>query len=145
MNKNRDNVIVRKSYLFALDIINTYKYLISEKKEYVLSKQLLRSGTSIGANIHEAIASASKKDFIYKLGISLKEALETSYWLNLLKDSNYINEEKFANLNSCCHELIKTLNSIILTTKESILNKQNPIHNSTFLIHNPLSESHSRL
>ena len=118
MNESKDNIIVKKSYSFALEIIAVYKFLISEKKEFILSKQLLRSGTSIGANIHEAIASESKKDFIHKLGIAVKEARETSYWLNLLNDSNYINQEQFINLNNNCAELTRILNSIILTTKE---------------------------
>jgi four helix bundle protein len=83
-----------------------------------LSKQLLRSGTSIGANIHEAVASESKKDFIHKLGIAVKEARETSYWLSLLKDSEYISEDQFKNLNNNCDEVTRILNSIILTTKE---------------------------
>jgi len=118
MNESKDNVIVKKAYSFALEIIKIYKFLVNEKKEYVISKQMLRSGTSIGANIHEATASESKKDFIHKLGISVKEARETSYWLNLLKDSDYINDEQFKNLNSNCDEVIRILNSIILTTKE---------------------------
>lgn len=118
MNENKDNIIVKKSYSFALEIIRIYKYLINDKKEFVLSKQLLRSGTSIGANIHEAIASESKKDFIHKLGIGVKEARETSYWLNLLKDSDYMNNEQFKILNDNCDELVRILNSIILTTKE---------------------------
>jgi four helix bundle protein len=118
MNESKDNIIVKKSYLFALEIISIYKYLVAEKKEFVLSKQLLRCGTSVGANIHEAIASESKKDFIHKLGIAVKEARETSYWLNLLKDSSYINEVQFNNLINNCDELIRILNSIILTTKE---------------------------
>lgn len=118
MNENKDNIIVKKSYSFALEIIKIYKFLINEKKEYVISKQMLRSGTSIGANIHEAIASESKKDFIHKLGITVKEARETSYWLNLSKDSDYVSDEQFKNLNSNCDEVIRILNSIILTTKE---------------------------
>ena len=118
MNESKDNIIVKKSYSFALECVKIYKYLINEKKEYVLSKQLLRSGTSIGANVHEAIASESKKDFIHKLAIAVKEARESSYWLSLLKDSVYINEEQFKNLNSNCDEVIRILNSIILTTKE---------------------------
>ena len=89
MNENKENIIVKKSYAFALEVINLYKYLI-EKKEFVMSKQVLRSGTSIGANIHEGISSESKKDFIHKLSIAVKESRETSYWLNLLKDSNFI-------------------------------------------------------
>ncbi|HET6993572.1 MAG TPA: four helix bundle protein, partial [Chitinophagaceae bacterium] len=92
-----------------------------EKKEFVLSKQILRSGTSIGANIHEAIGSESKKDFIHKLGIALKESRETSYWLNLLKDSEYITMDQFNTLSNSCDEIIRILNSIILTTKERYL------------------------
>lgn len=118
MNESKDNIIVKKSYSFALEIIKVYRFLINEKKEYVLSKQMLRSGTSVGANIHEAIASESKKDFIHKLGIAVKEARETSYWLNLLKDSDYINTEQFKILNNNCDEITRILNSIILTTKE---------------------------
>ncbi|MGQ0738557.1 MAG: four helix bundle protein [Bacteroidota bacterium] len=113
----KDNIIVQKSYEFALKIIRLYQQLV-EKKEYVLSKQILRSGTSIGANIHEAVSGESKKDFIHKLGIAVKEARETSYWLNLLKDATYINEEEFQILINACEELIRILNSIILTTKE---------------------------
>ncbi|MEI7472981.1 MAG: four helix bundle protein [Chitinophagaceae bacterium] len=79
---------------------------------------MLRCGTSVGANIHEVIASESKKDFIHKLEIAVKEARETSYWLNLLKDSDYLSDEQFKNLNKNCDEVIRILNSIILTTKE---------------------------
>ena len=128
MNEGKDNIVVQKSYAFALQIIQLYKILI-EKKEYVLSKQVLRSGTSIGANIHEAVASVSKRDFIHKLGIALKEARETSYWLNLLKDSGYISNEEFNKLNNSCDEIIRILNSIILTTKERYFKN---IHNSYF-------------
>jgi len=126
MNENKENIIVTRSYGFALEIISVYKFLI-EKKEFVLSKQILRSGTSIGANIHEGVASESKKDFIHKLGIAAKEARETSYWLNLLKDSNYINNEQFDTLSNSCQELTRILNSIILTTKERYFSN---IHNS---------------
>ena len=117
MNEGKDNIIVQKSYAFALQIIQLYKSLI-DKKEFVLSKQVLRSGTSIGANIHEAVGSESKKDFIHKLGIAVKEARETSYWLNLLKDSNYLPNDEFVRLNNLCDELIRILNSLILTIKE---------------------------
>jgi four helix bundle protein len=106
MNEGKDNIIIQKSYAFALQIIQLYKLLI-EKKEFVLSKQILRSGTSIGANIHEAVASESKKDFIHKLGIAVKEARETSYWLNLLKDSEYITSDEFNKLNNSCDEIIR--------------------------------------
>ncbi|MBX2919305.1 MAG: four helix bundle protein [Ferruginibacter sp.] len=95
MNVGKDNIIVKKSYSFALGIIGLYKTLVENKKEFVLSKQMLRSGTSIGANINEAVTSESKKDFIHKLSIAVKEVRETGYWLNLLKDSEYITEENF--------------------------------------------------
>lgn len=117
MNEGKENIIVKKSYDFALAIVKLYKQLI-EKKEFVLSKQILRSGTSVGANVHEAIGSESKKDFVHKLGIAVKEARETSYWLNLLKDSSYLDADEFHTLNSLCDELIRILNSIILTTKQ---------------------------
>lgn len=115
--KQSNSVIAKKSYAFALDIISIYKLLINERKEFILSKQLLRCDTSIGANVHEAISSESKRDFVHKLSIALKEAKETSYWLNLLNDSEYSTIEQFNNLNNNCIELIKILNSIILTMK----------------------------
>jgi four helix bundle protein len=113
-----DSIIAKKAYAFALAIIKVYKHLITNKKEFVLAKQILRSGTSIGANINEALAGQSKRDFIHKLSIALKEARETSYWLNLLKDSDFITLPEFDKLNSACNEIIKILNSIIITTKE---------------------------
>ncbi|HNF29357.1 MAG TPA: four helix bundle protein [Chitinophagaceae bacterium] len=119
--KKTDSIIQQKSYAFALAVIALYKNLVTDKKEFVLSKQVLRSGTSIGANIQEAVASQSKRDFIHKLSISLKEARETQYWLNLLKDSSYIPESEFNNLNNSCDEVKKILTSIILTTKERYL------------------------
>lgn len=115
------SVIADKSYVFALQIISVYKELKS-KNEFVLSKQILRSGTSIGANVNEAISAVSKKDFVFKLDISLKEARETKYWLNLLKDSDFISQEIFNKSNKDCEELIKILSSIILTTKQRYLN-----------------------
>ncbi len=102
------NIIVVKSYQFALMIIELYKYLINDKKEYVLSKQLLRSGTSIGANIQEAQAAFSRKDFIVKMSISSKEARETKYWLYLLADSGYITKTK-----PKIEKLFKEIESII--------------------------------
>lgn len=122
MNEEKDNIIVQKSYDFALQIIKLYKILV-DKKEYILSKQVLRSDTSIGANIHEAVASQSKRDFIHKLSISVKEARETSYWLNLLKDSNYLEHDEFLKLSGSCDEIIRILNSIILTTKQRYFSK----------------------
>lgn len=113
-----ESIVAKKAYAFALEVIKLYKYLVANRKEYVLSKQILRSGTSIGANINEAISGQSKRDFIHKLSISLKEARETSYWLNLLKDSDFITIAEFIKLNDDCNEIIKILSSIILTTKE---------------------------
>lgn len=113
----KESIIASKAYSFALEIIVLYKKLVSDK-EFVLSKQILRSGTSIGANINEALSAQSKRDFVHKLSISLKETRETIYWLNLLKDSNYINQEYFINLSTKSKELMKILSSIILTIKQ---------------------------
>jgi len=113
----KDNPVKDKSFQFALEIISLYKYLTTQKNEYVLSKQLLRSGTSIGANIEEALSSQSKKEFIEKLNISLKEARETSYWLRLLNASGYIQKN---DLIEKSEELSKILTSIIISTKENI-------------------------
>jgi four helix bundle protein len=120
-----ESIIAGKAYAFALEIVRIYKKLANDKKEYVLSKQLLRSGTSIGANINEAMSGQSKRDFVHKLNIALKEARETSYWLNLLKDAEYINVIEFDKLNKGCNEIVKMLSSIIMTTKERYFNKEN--------------------
>ena len=119
-----ERIIAGKAYDFALGIIKLYKSLI-ERREFVLSKQILRSGTSIGANVNEAISAQSKRDFVHKLSISLKEARETIYWLRLLKDSDYMNEAEFDKMFTACDELIKILTKIILTTKEKYLTKNN--------------------
>ncbi len=108
----KDNIIVDKSKAFALRIIKLYKYLVNEEKEFVLSKQVLRSGTSIGANVKEAIRAQSKADFYSKLNISLKEASETEYWLELLNESEYISDKNFESIYEDCQELIKILVSI---------------------------------
>ena len=97
-----------------------YKFLCEKKKEYVLSKQLLRSGTSIGANAKEATVSQSKKEFVAKLNISLKEAAETEYWLELLHETNYLSETEFESINSDCTELNKLLTSIIKTSNKKL-------------------------
>jgi four helix bundle protein len=97
-----NNIVKTKSYDFALRIIKLYQYIVGEKKEYTLSKQILKSGTSIGANIEEAIGGQSKKDFVAKLSISYKEARETHYWLRLLTDTGYISKKlSFSLLNDC--------------------------------------------
>jgi four helix bundle protein len=111
----KENLIVNKSKAFALRIIKMYKYLIAEKKEYVLSKQILRCGTSVGANVKEAIRGQSKADFYEKMNIALKEASETEYWLELLHESDYIEEKHFLSIYPECQELIKILTSICKT------------------------------
>ncbi|MBP1547424.1 MAG: four helix bundle protein [Oscillospiraceae bacterium] len=113
----RENVIVDKSKAFALRIINLYRFLVSEKKEYILSKQILRSGTSIGANVKEAIRGQSKADFYAKMNIALKEASETEYWLELLGESGYIETAQFNSLYADCQELLRILMSITKSQK----------------------------
>ena len=114
----KENIIQQKSFLFAIRIVNLYKYLISTKKEFVLSKQILRSGTSIGANVNEALSAESTSDFIHKLGIASKEVRETSYWLRLLNETQFIDAKSFESIHGECLELLKIINSIILTTKQ---------------------------
>lgn len=115
---SKNNLIVKKSKLFALRIINLYKYMQDENREFIMSKQILKSGTSIGANITESIYAQSTADFISKLSIALKEAGETEYWLELLYEGNYLPEEPYKSILKDCTELIKLLTSIIKTTKE---------------------------
>ena len=112
-----NNIVKEKSYRFALRVIKAYKFLSDEKREFVLSKQMLRSGTAIGALIREAEQAQSRADFVHKMNISLKEANETAYWLMLLKDSEYIDEESFMSIHKDCDELIRLLVSIVKTTK----------------------------
>ncbi|MDN5204637.1 four helix bundle protein [Fulvivirgaceae bacterium BMA10] len=113
----RRNLVLEKSYDFALRVIKMYQHLSNEKKEFILSKQVLRSGTSIGANVEEAIGGHTKKDFASKLAIAYKEARETSYWLRLLKDTQYINPRAFQSIYKDCDELLRLLYSIIKTSK----------------------------
>lgn len=120
MMEKKENVVMNKSYAFALRIIKLYKFLITEQKEYVLSKQVLRSGTAIGALVKEAEHAQSKADFINKMNIALKEANETEYWLMLLKDSNYLDENSFNSIHSDSIELIKLLASIVKSSKETL-------------------------
>jgi four helix bundle protein len=116
----KESVLKEKSYQFALRVIKLYKYIVAEKKEYVLSKQILRSGTSIGANIEEANQAQSKADFVHKLSISQKEAFETDYWLRLLRDSEYLTETQANSLLNDCRELQKLLTTSIKTAKENL-------------------------
>lgn len=111
-----NNIIFNKSKIFAVRIINLYKYLCDTKNEYVISKQLLCSGTIIGANIREAGVAQSKKDFIAKMNIALKEAAESEYWIELLYETNYISKNEFDSIKSDCSEINKLLTSIIKTS-----------------------------
>ena len=114
------SILKEKSYAFAIKIVTLSQFLKAEKKEYVLSKQILRSGTSIGALIREAEFGQSKPDFIHKMSIALKEANETAYWLNILKDTGYLTLEKFDLLQKDVMELIAMLVSTVKTTKQSV-------------------------
>ena len=109
----KDNVVKDKSLEFAVRIVNLYKFLVNEQKEFVMSKQILRSGTSIGANIREAEQAQSRADFINKLNIALKEANETEYWLELLIRTEYITREQYESINNDSTEINKLLISII--------------------------------
>lgn len=111
------SILMDKSKAFALRIIKLYKYLCEQKNEYVLSKQILRSGTSIGANIHEAFYAQSTADFISKLSISQKEDGETLYWLELLHDSSFIDDDAFKSIYDDCEELMKLLTVSIKKSK----------------------------
>ena len=112
------NIIVDKSMAFAIRIVNLYKYLKYDKKEHILSQQILRSGTSIGANIKEAIQAQSKADFRAKMYIALKEASETEYWLTLLKETNFITSKQGESMLSDCLELLKILTAITKSSKD---------------------------
>lgn len=114
-----ENPLLKKSYDFALEIIRLYKIIISTEKEYVLSKQLLRSGTSIGANISEANGAISTADFSAKISIAYKESLEVKYWISLLKDSGYITKERAVRLIPQADELSRIMYSILKTTKRA--------------------------
>jgi four helix bundle protein len=112
-----DNIVNTKSKAFALRIIKLYKYMREQKKEYVLSKQILRSGTSIGANINEAECAQSKADFYAKMYIAYKEASETKYWLELIYESEYISRKSYDSIYADCKELLRLLASITKTQK----------------------------
>ncbi len=126
MSTRQDNAILNKSFEFAVRIVKLYKYLTTEQNEYVLSKQVLRSGTSIGANVHEAVESFSDKDFQFKLNIALKEARETEYWLKLLFRTEYISQKQYDNINEDCTVILKLLVSIL----KKLNNKNSDQNNS---------------
>ncbi|MBX7047274.1 MAG: four helix bundle protein [Ignavibacteria bacterium] len=113
------NPIIEKSFDFAIRVVNLYKYLVDIKKEYVMAKQLLRCGTSIGANIREAQSAESKADFIHKFSIALKEVNETIYWIELLCKTEFISNDEFVSINADIYELRKIVSSIILTAKSN--------------------------
>ncbi|MCK4530330.1 MAG: four helix bundle protein [Candidatus Marinimicrobia bacterium] len=115
----KKNILANKSFDYSIRIVNLYKFLV-KKKEYVISKQLLRSGTAIGALITEAQNAESKKDFIHKLGISQKECAETIYWLNVLLSTKYINKTEFESILNDTEELLKMLRSSIMTAKRNL-------------------------
>ena len=124
MSGRQDNTILNKSFRFAVRIVKLYKFLTANRKEYVLSKQILRSGTSIGANVHEAVEGFSNKDFQFKLNIALKEARETEYWLKLLHETEYISDHQYLHINNDCTEILKLLVSILKTLDHKNNNDQ---------------------
>lgn len=119
-----NNTLKDKSLLFAVRCVNLYKLLCDERKEFVLSKQMLRSGTSIGANISEALCAESNKDFIHKLHIAYKEANETQYWFEVMLKSNLINDIEYTSINNDLAEILALLTSIIKTSKKKQLSDQ---------------------
>lgn len=114
------NVVVVKSYSFALRVVKLYKFLVESKKEFVLSKQVLRSGTSIGANIEEAVGSQSRKEFRAKMSVAYKEVRETRFWINLLRDSLYLDNILSKSLLDDCDELAKIIGKILITTTRTL-------------------------
>ena len=132
----KNNVIKDKSFDFAIRIVKLYQYLCTEKKEFTLSKQLLRSGTSIGAMVKEAEHAESKNDFIHKFAITQKEANESVYWLELLKATDYLNDKEFKNINTDAIAILKLITSIIKTTKNQLVSKPVPTTNSQFTTNN---------
>jgi four helix bundle protein len=115
-----NSIVGEKSFEFAVRIVNLYKYLCDEKKEYVLSRQLLRSGTSIGANIEEALHAQSKRDYLSKMNIALKESSETLYWLRLLHATGFVDEKQKGSIYEDGDELVRLLVSIVKTTKVNL-------------------------
>lgn len=120
-----DNIIQEKSFAFAIRIVNLYKYLTNEKKEFVLSKQILKSGTSIGANIEESIGAQSDKDFLNKISISYKEARESIFWLKLLQATNYLSAEETESLLSNAEEICKILGKTQISMKNRVASNTN--------------------
>lgn len=116
----KENLIQTESKAFAVRIVRLYQFLCDQRKEYILSKQLLRSGTSIGANVTESLCGISKKDFLAKMHIAFKECAESQYWLDLLHETNYLSTEEFNSISTDCEELQKLLSSITKTASQSL-------------------------
>ena len=125
----KESILAVKSFDFAIRVVNVYKYLVETKKEFVLSKQLLRSGTSIGAIINEGTYAESKPDFIHKYGIAQKECSETIYWIKLLYRTDFITEKQFESLSEDTVELLKMITASIITAKKSLKNKSSVVEN----------------
>lgn len=118
MVMKENNVIVDKSKAFAIRIIKLYRYLCDDKKEFILSKQVLKSGTSIGANVKEAVRGQTKADFYAKMNVALKEASETEYWLELLNEGGFIENDAYESVYKDCQELLRILVSIVKTKEK---------------------------
>lgn len=116
----RENIIKNKSFAFAVRVVKLYQFLCEQKKEYVLSKQLLRSGTSVGAMVREAEHAETKNDFKHKMGIAQKEINETIYWLELLRETDYLTAEQFESINNDAVEIIKLITAILISAKSNI-------------------------
>ena len=117
---NGKSILIDKSFVFAIRMVKVFQHLSGQKKEFVLSKQLLKSGTSIGANIREAFNAESKNDFIHKLAIAQKESDETCYWLELLSATEFLSEKEFNSVSKDSNELLKLIRSSILTAKQNL-------------------------
>ncbi len=117
MKAKEENIIAAKSYAFSIRCVNLYRFLCEERNDYTIGKQLLRSGTSIGANVKEAIRGYTKADFTAKMSIALKEASESEYWIEILRDTNYISAQQAESMLNDCTEVIKILISIIKTSQ----------------------------
>jgi four helix bundle protein len=115
----KENILLEKSFVFAIRVVKAYKYLVEEKKEFVLSKQFLRSGTSIGANSEEAMGGQSKADFVSKISIAYKEARETKYWIRLLNATDYFDNTQAKSLLDDLEELLKIIGKIQITSKNN--------------------------
>ena len=115
----KDNLVKKKSKELAVRIVRLYQYLSEEKREYVMSKQVMRSGTSVGANIHEALQGQSKADFTAKMLIALKEASETEYWLELLHETGYLSKDEYESIQRDCGEVARLLTAIVKASRES--------------------------